>query len=283
MLQFAAGLARGSFRLLFSLLLLLPVSGAAPLAAADAPLRMHVLYGVSFNGFDIGSFEVDTEAEQQRYDLVASAHLSFLLGAYTWEGRTHSFGLIAKEATRPSAYSFDFKSTLKAGSTTLLFSDGAVTRISQLPAAIASPGAIPLNGDHLKGVLDPLSALLVLSRASANPCQRRIPIFDGRERFDLLFSYKGETRVTELTASGQPDVGVLCKVKYLPIAGHRVDATTEFMAASEEIEVALRPIPAANLFVPYRISVPTRVGTASLSSKRIEIASPGQPQIALLQ
>jgi hypothetical protein len=54
------------------------------------------------------------------------------------------------------------------------------------------------------------------------------------------------------------------------------------MAANEGIEVALRPIPAANLFVPYSITIPTRVGIASLQSKRVEIVTPGKPQIALL-
>ena len=52
---------------------------------------------------------------------------------------------------------------------------------------------MPLREQHLKGVLDPLSAIMVLSRgSSANPCDRRLPIFDGKERFDLVFSYKGE-------------------------------------------------------------------------------------------
>jgi hypothetical protein len=75
---------------------------------------------------------------------------------------------------------------------------------------------------------------------------------------------------------------LLCKVRYLPIAGHKVDADTQFMAASEGIEVALRPIPTVNLFVPYSITIPTRVGIASLQSKRVEIITPGKPQIALL-
>jgi hypothetical protein len=286
MLQSAACLARSARRTFAPSLLslvLLATAATAPRAADDWPSSMHAVYEVNFNGFDIGSFEFDSQAEQESYTLAASAHLSVLLGAFTWDGQTRSFGLIAKERTRPAAFSFDFKSNVKAGSTTLGFSDDSVTSITQLPPATVNPAAIPLREDHLKGVVDPLTALMVLSRGtSSKPCQRRISIFDGRERFDLLFSYKGEMAVTELQASGQPGVAVLCKVRYLPIAGHRVDPDTQFMAANEEIEVALRPIPAANVFVPYLITVPTRIGTASLLSKRVEIASPGKPQIALL-
>ena len=115
-----------------------------------------------------------------------------------------------------------------------------------------------------------------------NPCDRRIPIFDGKERFDLVFSYKRDMTVVEQAPSGQPDVAHVCRVKYLPIAGHKADSDTSFMAANNEIEVALRPIPSANVFIPYQISIPTMAGSATIVSKRVEIVSPGKPQIALL-
>ena len=135
----------------------------------------------------------------------------------------------------------------------------------------------------MQGVVDPLSAMMVLTRGSAaNPCDRRIPIFDGKERFDLVFSYKGEMRVTEQAPSGQPGIAYVCRVRYLPIAGHKIDQETKFMAANEDIEVALRPIPSAGLYIPYQITIPTLVGSATLVSKRVEIISPGKPQIALL-
>ena len=283
MLQFAR-LARGSRTLALCVgSLALLAAGASELGAADAwPSSMRVHYAVVINGFDVGSFEYESQAEQQSYSLTGSARLSILLGAFTWEGETRSSGTIAGEV-KPASFSFDFKSSLKTGSTSFAFADDAVTSITQQPPPVANPEAIPLREDHLKGVIDPLTALMVLSRGSpSNPCQRRIAIFDGRERFDLVFRYKGEVRVSELTASGQPAIALLCKVRYLPIAGHKVDADTQFMAANEGIEVALRPIPAANLFVPYSITIPTRVGIASLQSKRVEIVTPGKPQIALL-
>jgi hypothetical protein len=54
------------------------------------------------------------------------------------------------------------------------------------------------------------------------------------------------------------------------------------MAANDAIEVALRPVPSANVFVPYHISIPTMAGSATIVSKRVEIVSPGKPQIAML-
>jgi hypothetical protein len=124
---------------------------------------------------------------------------------------------------------------------------------------------------------------MVVARGSnPNPCDRRLPIFDGKERFDLVLSYKGQMKVNEQQPSGQPAIAHVCRVKYQPIAGHKVDTENSFMATTDAIEVALRPIPSANVLIPYQITIPTLVGYATLVSKRVEIETPGKPQIALL-
>jgi len=256
--------------------------GAA--AAGDSwPANVKAIYDVALNGFNIGTFEFQSQAEQQSYTLTGSAHLSMLLGAVTWNSQTRSFGLIT-EAVQPAHFSFNFKSNLRAGSTSIGFADGDVTDVRHLPPIPARPDTIPLREQHLKGVLDPLSAMLAIFPSQGpDPCEHRVPVFDGRERFDLVFTPKREMKLSEATASGQPAVAYVCRVKYVPIAGHQVDAATKFMVANEEIEVALRPIPSARVFIPHQIVVPTLVGAATLTSKRVEIVSPGKPQIALMQ
>jgi hypothetical protein len=252
-------------------------------ARADGwPASVKASYQITFNGFNIGTLDFHSEAESESYTLVANTRLSVLLGAFTWDSETRSFGMLTSKAPKPAAFSLDFKSTLKAGSLKIGFSDGAVTDVAQQPIVPPKPGTIPLREQHLKGVLDPLSAIMMLSRGSnAHPCERRIPIFDGKERFDLVLSRKGEVQVTEQQPSGQPDVAYVCRVKYQPIAGYKLDRETEFMASNDAIEVALRPIPSANVFIPYQATIPTLAGYASVYAKRVEIVSPGKPQIAL--
>jgi hypothetical protein len=261
----------------------LVAGSGAPAAAESWPATVRALYEINFNGFTVGTFEFQAQAESESYTLTGNAHLSLLLGAFSWAGETRSFGMIVNQAPKPASFTFDFKSNLRAGSTKLGFSDGSVTNIMNLPPMVTSAPIIPLREHHLKGVVDPLSAIMLLSRgAAADPCDRRIPIFDGKERFDLLFSRKGEMRVTEQAPSGQPGVAHVCRVRYLPIAGHKIDGDSKFMAANDAIEVALRPVPSANVFVPYQISIPTMAGSATITSKRVEIVSPGKPQIAML-
>jgi hypothetical protein len=280
-----AFVARGSSCLLAGLASLAGlVAGSGVAVAAESwPANVRALYEINFNGFTVGSFEFQSQAESQSYTLTGNAHLSVLLGAFSWAGSTRSFGMIVNQAPKPASFSFDFKSNLRAGSTKIGFSDDAVTNIMNVPPMVTSAPIIPLREHHLKGVVDPLSAIMMLSRnTAADPCDRRIAIFDGKERFDLLFSRKGQMRVTEQAPSGQPGVAHVCRVRYLPIAGHKIDGDTKFMAANDAIEVALRPVPSANVFVPYQISIPTMAGSATIVSKRVEIVSPGKPQIAML-
>jgi Protein of unknown function (DUF3108) len=256
---------------------------ASPASAESWPASVRAVYDVNFNGFTVGSFEFEAVAEEQSYTLSGNAKLSILLGAFTWDGTTRSFGSIVDLAPKPAAFAFDFKSNLKSGSTRMEFGNGEVTDIKNQPVMPPKPDVIPVREQHLKGVLDPLSAIMAVARGTqANPCERRVPVFDGKERFDLILSPKGETKVTEQQPSGQPGMAHVCRVRYLPIAGHKVDSDTKYMAANDAIEVMLRPIPSANVFVPYQIVIPTMAGVATIVSKRVDIVLNGKPQIALL-
>lgn len=259
------------------------LAGVGTSRAEDWPANVRAIYDINFNGFNVGAFEFQSQAEDESYTVTGNAQLKLLLGAFTWIGETRAFGLIANHTPKPAAFAFDFRANSKAGSTNMDFANGAVTDIRHLPPAPPKPGLVPLREQHLRGVLDPLSAIMVVARVSStNPCDRRLPIFDGRERFDLVLSYKGQMKVNEQQPSGQPAIAHVCRVKYQPIAGHKIDTENSYLATTDGIEVALRPIPSANILIPYQITIPTLVGQATLVSRRVEIESPGRPQIALL-
>jgi hypothetical protein len=253
----------------------------APRAEAF-PAVVRATYDVNFNGLNVGTFEFQANTEGKSYSLTGSAQLTILL--FTWIGETRTFGLLSSSRMpRPAAFSFEFQAGGKTGSTRMDFAGGNVTEVRHAPPTPPKPDIVPLREQHLKAVLDPLSALLVLSSyANPDPCDRRLPIFDGRERFDLVLSYKGQTKVSEQQPSGQPAIAHVCRVRYRPIAGHLTDAESSYLATSDDIEVSLRPVPSANILVPYQITIPTMLGYATIVSKRVEIETPGSPQIALL-
>lgn len=267
--------------LLLASLVALIAGGLASPRAEAWPAVVRATYDVNFNGLNVGTFEFQAHTEDKSYTLTGNAHLTLLL--FTWIGEVRTFGLLANQAPKPAAFSFEFQANGKTGSTRMDFAGGSVADVQHTPPAPPKPDIVPVRDQHLKGVLDPLSAILVVANYSnPDPCERRLPIFDGRERFDLLLSYKGQTKVSEQQPSGQPAIAHVCRVKYRPIAGHKPDAENSYLATTDGIEVSLRPVPSANILVPYQITIPTMIGYATIVSKRVEIESPGRPQIALL-
>lgn len=255
-----------------------PAAAAAP----SFPARVVADYKVAFNGWDVGTFQFSSQLSGRSYTLNSSASLSALLGAFQWKGNSRSSGTVGTVTPRPAGYTFDFAGTGKSGSVKMSFSDAGVTNITALPPSNPSPGTVPVQDIHLKGVLDPLSAVLAVTRAGGNPCQRKIPIFDGKQRFDLVLSFRRQQRIAEAQPSGQPTVAFVCRVRYVPIAGYKMNDETKFMAANQGIEIALRPVPAANVLVPYQITIPTVAGSATLTSTRVSIQTSARRNIAFV-
>ena len=250
-------------------------------AAEPWPGQVQAVYRIEFNGFDIGSFEFNSSVTGSSYTLTGDAKISALLGAFQWQARTRSAGSLAVDTPKPAGYTFDFSGTGRSGSLKMGFSGDSVTSLAQVPPSHPAPGTVAIQEPHLKGVLDPLSAVMALSRSDAgNPCGRRLAVFDGKQRFDLQFSFRRQERIAEQRPTGQPGVAYVCKVRYVPIAGHRATEETRALAASSDIEISLRPVPSANLFVPHEISIPTGAGTARLIAQSVRIITQNE-QIAL--
>lgn len=255
----------------------------APSEAADTrPSEVKAAYDVNFNGINIGTYEFASTESGHSYKLTGNAKVSLLLGALTWTGATEASGQLAGDRARPARYGFEYQAQSRTGSTRMSFTDDTVTQVLQSPPPRTKEGLVPVLPHHLKGVLDPLTAVLAISRGSPdNPCTRRIPIYDGTQRFDILLQPKGQVALEEPRPNGQAVSGFVCRVRYVPIAGYRPDDGTRYLAENNNIEIVLRPLPGANLFVPQSITIPTIAGNATFVARRVNVVSNGQIQIAL--
>lgn len=256
-------------------------------AVTGWPSEITASYRITFGGMDIGSFRFQSKVDASTYSLAGEARIKAFLGAFAWSGTTSSAGSAIASGPRPLAYSFNFESSSiigkdRSGAVKLGFKDGAVTSVSVAPTKPPPPDAIPVKDEHKRNVLDPLSAVMALSiGGSQRPCDRKLSVFDGKQRFDLALSFRRQQRITEARPSGQPGVGFVCRVRYMPIAGFRQNEETKNMADNRNIEITLRPVPSANLMVPYQVTIQTSAGTAIMTAERIDITTRSRGLIAL--
>lgn len=278
--------ARSRYRLATAILAsAVPLTAAQPASAEPGPVDVKAVYRINFNGLDIGDFKFNSRIDGKSYTADGQATLSVLLGAYKWNGMTKSSGTVISEQPKPQGYDYQFKSTTKAGSVKLGFSPAGIASVAVKPEKPPHPDAVPVTEQHLKGVLDPLSAVIALTRGTTNPCARKLSIFDGKQRFDVKLSFRAQQPLVEKKPSGQPGVSYVCSVRYEPIAGHKPgkDDASKEIAASGNVEIALRPVPSANMMVPHLVKIPTNWGSATMTLQRIDITTPGNGQIALVQ
>jgi hypothetical protein len=258
-----------------------------PASAVEQAKKVTAEYSINFNGLSIGTFKLWSDLDSKEYSVKARATISLLAGIlFEWQGDTSSSGQVMARLPRPYAYRFGYATSDKRETIDIKFSNNIVEEIAVNPPQRQSPSRIPVTRKHMRNVVDPLSAIVMLTNVGSNKtgeevCSRRLPIFDGKARYDLKLTYKTTKRVTADSYQGPAYV---CKVKFLPIAGHRPgDDDSSFAAKTESMEVWMIPLAKAELYVPYYIFLPTSVGNATLTSAGFNVETGGQARRALAQ
>lgn len=260
---------------------------ARPASAQAGFSQVFARYDISFNGLSIGTFRFHSNLTDRTYELDAKARISLLSGVlFEWKGHTHSSGLITSRGPVPSVYKFGYKAGDKRGKIEMSFHGNAVKHMMLDPPRRPSAKRVPVERRHMRNVVDPLSAVILLSqvhrKARGNKtCDQRMRIFDGKMRYDLQLSFKKRDYLDN--GDGYVGPAYVCRVKFVPIAGHKASKKeTSFMARSNGIEVWLVPAREVGLYVPYRIVLPLPVGHASMTSEHFHVETPGRDKVTVI-
>lgn len=249
--------------------------------AVSQPVEITATYKISLNSFNLGDLQFNSRAQNGAYTANSEVTLSALLGAFKWHAVTRSSGTYAGASHQPQGYSFDFDGT-RSGSIKMGYTGADVTSLAVLPQVVTVLDAVPIQRQHLSNALDPLSAILAMTRTEGdNPCAKKLSIFDGKQRFDLAFSFRRQESLG-VAANGEEVMGIVCKVKYTPVAGYRDTSETRSLAQNNNIEIAFRRLPALGLSVPHRVTIPTLAGDAVIEADRINIETGSRGEVALV-
>jgi hypothetical protein len=136
--------------------------------------------------------------------------------------------------------------------------DGSVTPPPRDPVT-------PIDARELPGTVDNLTAYLLLERqlAHGGGCALKVPVFDGRHRYDLDFSDAG--RAVLSAAEGQKFTGPTqaCRMVRDELGGFYVDKKHEEGAHAGTIWYAAQLLP-GELAVPVRMKMDTEIGDVAI-------------------
>lgn len=254
------------------------LSLAAPSFAAAETAEVGSIYDVRFAGFPIATGSLSLSIDGSDYRARVSVKASGIAGLFSDERiEAVSSGRLKGARVEPATYTLDEKSGKRQMTVRMGLASGSVKTLDVSPAPKLRRDTVPLDGTHRRGVLDPVSAILMPVKAKsatvdASACARTLPVYDGYTRFDIPLTFTGTRSVDTRAYRGEVAV---CSARWVPIAGHRRNKdSVKFMQANRDLEVWLAPVGGTQLFLPYRVSVATRHGTLVIEAREVKVTGP---------
>jgi hypothetical protein len=265
-------------------------TGACLLLAAPSALaqgKLDARYEATLAGIPVGKGAWTIDIADDSFSASASGGTSGLLKAFAGgSGTGAAQGRVVNGALVSTNYSATTTTSKKSEAIRIVMSNGNVKEYAIEPEPPVDPDRLPITDAHRRGVYDPMTGSMLRVPGSGDPlspeaCRTGAAIFDGRMRYDLKLDFKRMETVR--AEKGYRGPVVVCAVYFSPVAGYIPDRPViKYLAAQRNIEITFAPIAGTRILVPFRMVIPTPLGTAMLEATQfITQASP--PRVAKTQ
>ncbi len=260
------------------------VLGAGLAEEARAQGRVDAQYEVTLAGIPIGKGSWVVDIGDDQYSALGSGKTTGLIAMLsTGEGNGGAQGRVVKGSLVPSSYTVTMITNKKTEMLRIGLNTGNVKEFSIEPEPQVTPGRIPVTDAHKRGVTDPMTGSLVRVPGTGDPvspeaCNSGQSVFDGRMRYDLKLAYKRIETIK--VAKGYQGPVVVCTIQFLPIAGYVPDrAAIKYLVAQRNMEVWLAPILGTRVLMPFKVVIPTPVGTGVMQATQFTNTLQAQPSL----
>lgn len=192
-------------------------------ASLENNASLGVAYTISFWGIPFGHTDFDSKFHQETYSTISHFETSGIVSMF-WQAKIEatSNGQVTPHALMPAVYdSLYQRGDDKKERVKVTFSDTDPTVEADPPYPTAQ---YPVTPEQKKEALDPLSAvtliLVGLKADTTNPCGTVAPVFDGRRRYNIEFTYLRDEK-PNIDASLWKGTAHLCQLHYHQIAGFK--------------------------------------------------------------
>lgn len=279
-------LSENPMRLIASALVILALAGiTGPQALAQSAQTLKVNYNLSLAGLPLGEADLSSTFKGRKYKLQGSVKLSGLMKMITGgKGAGTASGTIAGGQLQPTGFAVTSKSSGDQRVVRMAISEGKVSELEIVPPVEPKEDRVPVKEADKKGIVDPLSALIMPVAASKSltdeaNCNRTIPVFDGATRQNIILSYV-ETKTVEVPGYSGPVL--VCNIRWVPISGHRTRRpATKFMQENKDMNVWLAPVEGQRILFPVRVAVRTMVGMGELEAASWSVESQAKANQAI--
>ena len=246
-------------------------------ASVDQGGKLGVAYAIRFWGIPFGHTDFDSRFQDQTYSTTSHFETSGIVSVF-WQAKidASSSGQLASHELAPAEYdSFYQRGSDNKERVKVTFAKGDPTVEADPPYNATQ---YPVTEEQKKEAVDPLSAvtlvLIGLKSDAANPCGTVAPVFDGRRRYNIEFTYlKDETPDVD-TPLGKGKAH-LCELHYHQIAGSKPKILKEGKSFPPIygwfVDVPSPNAPGGHYEVALRIWASTGWGTVTATLSRLHV------------
>ncbi|MEQ8266856.1 MAG: DUF3108 domain-containing protein [Parvibaculum sp.] len=188
-----------------------------------------------------------------------------------WEAKwtMTSEGHIANDRVHPSRFAFTATEKNETKRRLIVYDTNGTPELTFDPPLPPDEHEETPPLSERKKTLDPVSAFLLPVIGDGNPCDRTLPVFDGKRRYDLQLTYDGDDKVTTRD-NGYSGKAVRCKVRVMPRAGmQRAKLATSLRQRGDTL-IWLAPVRDDQLYIPVRVQLRTPIGAAILDVVKLQ-------------
>jgi hypothetical protein len=257
--------------------------------AVFAQGRLDAQYEATLAGIPVGKGAWTIDIGDDQYSASAFGGTTGLLKTFAGgSGTSVAQGRVVNGALVATSYQATTTTSKKSEAIHIVLANGNVKEFGIDPEPPVDADRIPVTDAHRRGVYDPMTASLLRVPGTADPispdaCRTGAPIFDGRLRYDLTLDFKRIEMVK--SEKGYRGPVVVCAIYFSPVAGYIPDRPViKYLTSQRNMEIAFAPIAGTRVLVPYRLVVPTPLGTAMLEATQFMTqATPSPPHVAKTQ
>lgn len=266
--------ARFALFALFSLLPLASFTSAAmadddnvsPIAAAASQLYVEYIGSVYF--LNVADISINARIGGEDYSAAATFRSAGLLRWFDdTDIQATTVGYVNGAGLEPWRYEHTNFASNKGRVVGIDFRDGLATPDVNPP--FGSMGEPPATDEERQGALDPITVMLNVVLAlnfeqEGQTCDGRLPVFDGKARYDLRFVNVGLDQVRTRAFHGD---AIRCQAFLEPISGYDDGDRPSDEETRRPVTIWLAPI--NGVHVPVRFRAATQIGSINVQATQV--------------
>jgi hypothetical protein len=261
------------------------VALAAVPNAAIAEIRLDARYTITVTGLTVGESAWRADISPDQYTAKATSRMR---GVARWLVRGEATAIVHGVIRDGRLMTTDFSSKANTedenSETRMTVENGQAKDIVDTSTEKVRD-RVPVPDEHRRDVIDPISAMIIPAPPEGDglprtACERTLPVFDGRRRYDLKLTFK---RMDKVAASeGYAGPAVVCTMKMLPLSGHRAGGIlVAYLTEGRDMELWLAPIVGTQLLAPFRVSVGGMVAPITMQAVKFEAVDTTPAQVTV--